>query len=180
MNIETANRLLQYRKKMNLSQEELASRIGVSRQAVSKWERHRPTRIILFFLPISTVFRLMNCLKAKKKPKAKHSRKNPKIMPKIIPTATQHTKNQTRFRSNTESMLTQRTVILFTLISGTESMLKIKTVQRLMSVGMGFMLKKTAKQKSIQTKTEMLCMMKALKSINIQSCTAFGNTFRFG
>ncbi len=39
MNIETANRLLQYRKKMNLSQEELASRIGVSRQAVSKWER---------------------------------------------------------------------------------------------------------------------------------------------
>ncbi len=39
MNIETANRLLQYRKKYNLSQEELASRIGVSRQAVSKWER---------------------------------------------------------------------------------------------------------------------------------------------
>ena len=39
MNIETANRLLQYRKKMNLSQEELASRIGVSRQAVSKRER---------------------------------------------------------------------------------------------------------------------------------------------
>lgn len=39
MNIETANRLLQYRKKHNLSQEELANRIGVSRQAVSKWER---------------------------------------------------------------------------------------------------------------------------------------------
>lgn len=89
-------------------------------------------------------------------------------------------KNQTRFRSNTESMLTQRTVILFTLISGTESMLKIKTVQRFMSAGTEFMLKKTAKQKSIQTKTEMLCMMKALKSINIQSRTAFGNTFRFG
>ena len=28
MNIETANRLLQYRKKMNLSQEELAAKIG--------------------------------------------------------------------------------------------------------------------------------------------------------
>lgn len=39
MNIETANRLLQYRKKHQLSQEELAAKIGVSRQAVSKWER---------------------------------------------------------------------------------------------------------------------------------------------
>lgn len=39
MNIETANRLLQYRKKFGYSQEELASKIGVSRQAVSKWER---------------------------------------------------------------------------------------------------------------------------------------------
>lgn len=39
MNIETANRLLQYRKKMGLSQEDLAEKIGVSRQAVSKWER---------------------------------------------------------------------------------------------------------------------------------------------
>lgn len=39
MNIETADRLLQYRKQHNLSQEELAEKIGVSRQAVSKWER---------------------------------------------------------------------------------------------------------------------------------------------
>ena len=39
MNIETANRLYKYRKSNNLSQEELAERIGVSRQAVSKWER---------------------------------------------------------------------------------------------------------------------------------------------
>lgn len=39
MNIEIANRLLQYRKQMGLSQEELAEKIGVSRQAVSKWER---------------------------------------------------------------------------------------------------------------------------------------------
>lgn len=39
MNIEIANRLYQYRKKNNLSQEELAAKIGVSRQAVSKWER---------------------------------------------------------------------------------------------------------------------------------------------
>ncbi|MGN0477295.1 MAG: DUF4097 family beta strand repeat-containing protein [Ruminococcus sp.] len=39
MNIETANKLLQYRKASGLSQEELAEKIGVSRQAVSKWER---------------------------------------------------------------------------------------------------------------------------------------------
>lgn len=39
MNIEIANRLRQMRNKNNLSQEELAAKIGVSRQAVSKWER---------------------------------------------------------------------------------------------------------------------------------------------
>ena len=44
MNIETANRLLQYRKENNLSQEELAEKIGVSRQAVSKWERAEASR----------------------------------------------------------------------------------------------------------------------------------------
>lgn len=38
MNVETANRLMQYRKKMGYSQEELADKLGVSRQAVSKWE----------------------------------------------------------------------------------------------------------------------------------------------
>ena len=39
MNLKTAERLLEYRKKAGLSQEELAEKIGVSRQAVSKWER---------------------------------------------------------------------------------------------------------------------------------------------
>src|SRR5574344_1748334 len=39
MNIEIANRLVDLRKKSGLSQEELANKLGLSRQAVSKWER---------------------------------------------------------------------------------------------------------------------------------------------
>lgn len=39
MNIEIANRLVQLRKQNNLSQEALAEKLGISRQAVSKWER---------------------------------------------------------------------------------------------------------------------------------------------
>lgn len=39
MNIEIANRLVQYRKDRGMSQEELAAALGLSRQAVSKWER---------------------------------------------------------------------------------------------------------------------------------------------
>lgn len=39
MNIEIANRLLQLRKEHKLSQEDLAAKLNISRQAVSKWER---------------------------------------------------------------------------------------------------------------------------------------------
>lgn len=39
MNITTANRLVQYRKQRGMSQEQLAAELGLSRQAVSKWER---------------------------------------------------------------------------------------------------------------------------------------------
>ncbi len=39
MNIDIANRLYELRKEKHYSQEELAEKIGVSRQAVSKWER---------------------------------------------------------------------------------------------------------------------------------------------
>ncbi len=39
MNVEIANKLVILRKQLGLSQEGLAEKIGVSRQAVSKWER---------------------------------------------------------------------------------------------------------------------------------------------
>lgn len=39
MNLEVANRLQQLRKAKGLSQEELANILGLSRQAISKWER---------------------------------------------------------------------------------------------------------------------------------------------
>lgn len=39
MTIELANRLIEFRKKHNMSQEELASKLNLSRQTISKWER---------------------------------------------------------------------------------------------------------------------------------------------
>lgn len=39
MNIKIANRLVKLRKEKGLSQEELADKLGISRQSVSKWER---------------------------------------------------------------------------------------------------------------------------------------------
>jgi len=39
MNIKTADRLLTLRKEHGFSQEELAEKLGISRQAISKWER---------------------------------------------------------------------------------------------------------------------------------------------
>ncbi|MDE6148829.1 MAG: helix-turn-helix transcriptional regulator [Ruminococcus sp.] len=39
MTIEVANKLLELRKKSGMSQEELADKLGISRQSISKWER---------------------------------------------------------------------------------------------------------------------------------------------
>ena len=39
MNIKFGDKLVRLRKQRGMSQEELAAKLGVSRQAVSKWER---------------------------------------------------------------------------------------------------------------------------------------------
>lgn len=39
MNIKTANKLVELRKKNNYSQEQVATKLNISRQAISKWER---------------------------------------------------------------------------------------------------------------------------------------------
>ena len=39
MNLELVEKLQKLRKDNNLSQEQLSEKIGVSRQAISKWER---------------------------------------------------------------------------------------------------------------------------------------------
>lgn len=151
MNIETANRLLQYRKKMNLSQEELASRIGVSRQAVSKWERAEasPDTDNLILLADIYGVSLDELLKGEKETESETQSEEPENNSENNPDSDTTYKKSDKVSFKHGIHVDSRTVILFTLISGTESMLKIKTVQRLMSAGTEFMLKKTAKQKSI-------------------------------
>ena len=52
MNIEVANRLVNYRKKMGLSQEQLAEKIGVTDKAISKWENGRCLPNVSLFKPL--------------------------------------------------------------------------------------------------------------------------------
>lgn len=131
MNIETANRLLQYRKKHNLSQEELAAKIGVSRQAISKWERAEasPDTDNLILLAEIYGVSLDELLKGET-PKVKMMKNRMKTIPSqiqmrvtsiitAIPTGRtakpkQSTKRLTRFHLKTESTLTQRTATTFT------------------------------------------------------------------
>lgn len=80
MNIETANRLLQYRKQNKLSQEELAEKIGVSRQAVSKWERAEASPDTDNLIMLSKVYgvtldELLNAPEEKEEPEAKEEAK---------------------------------------------------------------------------------------------------------
>ena len=56
MNLKTADNLLNLRKASGLSQEELAEKIGVSRQAVSKWERGEASPDTDNFIALSEVY----------------------------------------------------------------------------------------------------------------------------
>ena len=56
MNIKTANRLCELRKKHNLSQEDLADKLGVSRQAVTKYESGKCYPDVEKLIAISNLF----------------------------------------------------------------------------------------------------------------------------
>ena len=58
MNVEIANRLVQLRKQSNLSQEELAMRLGISRQAVSKWERAESSPDTDNLIALATLYKM--------------------------------------------------------------------------------------------------------------------------
>ena len=71
MNIEIANRLIELRKKSGLSQEELADRLGLSRQAVSKWERGLSFPDVSMLEPLSELLgvSIMEILAGERQPK---------------------------------------------------------------------------------------------------------------
>ena len=75
MNIEIADRLLNYRKSHGFSQEELAEKIGVSRQAVSKWERAEASPDTDNLISLAKIYgvTLDELFKVKKETKAENS-----------------------------------------------------------------------------------------------------------
>lgn len=56
MNIKTANRLVALRKQHDMSQEILADKLGISRQAVSKWERAEAAPDLDNLLALSEIY----------------------------------------------------------------------------------------------------------------------------
>lgn len=56
MTIEIANKLIELRRSKGLSQEELADRLGISRQAVSKWERAESSPDIDNIMALSSLY----------------------------------------------------------------------------------------------------------------------------
>ena len=58
MNVSIANKLVNLRKSFGLSQEDLAAKIGVSRQAVSKWERAESSPDTDNLLALSRIYKV--------------------------------------------------------------------------------------------------------------------------
>ena len=57
-NLELGNLILKYRKKYNLSQEELAKEIGVTRQTISKWELNETTPDLKQAIKLAEIFHI--------------------------------------------------------------------------------------------------------------------------
>ena len=58
MNVNTANKLAKLREGLKLSQEELAEKINVSRQTVSKWERAEASPDMENLLSLSRLYNI--------------------------------------------------------------------------------------------------------------------------
>ena len=56
--MELGNLILKYRKKYNLSQEQLAKEIGVSRQTISKWELNETTPDLKQAIKLAEIFHI--------------------------------------------------------------------------------------------------------------------------
>ena len=56
--MELGNLILKYRKKYNLSQEELAKEIGVTRQTISKWELNETTPDLKQAIKLAEIFNI--------------------------------------------------------------------------------------------------------------------------
>ena len=77
--LDLASRLQQLRKQRGLSQEELAGQLGVSRQAVSKWESAQAQPELEKLLALSDFFQV-SCdylLKGKRRRPSLYSRRQP-------------------------------------------------------------------------------------------------------
>ena len=82
MNVETASRLVSLRKKKGLSQEELAEKIGVSRQAISKWERAESSPDTENLIALASVYGLsIDSMLNQDNPKAKAHPNNDQYEP---------------------------------------------------------------------------------------------------
>ena len=134
MDIETANRLLQYRKKHNLSQEELANKIGVSRQAVSKWERAEasPDTDNLILLAEIYGVSLDELLKGESNNSSKSEAEQETVSEESADNTQTPTGDEgTEYLLKTESMLMRKTATRYTSALQTEYMYKTKTALRL-------------------------------------------------